>query len=1109
MRTLKQENKNEEWVTGEVTTIPGNDITMKGVNYPVLGVSNKGDKKLMMPGRDYKFRGDYVTEYPMFGGGGHLFQDKGRMTRLQYRPQYGSSLRENIASYAERGRTFDEMLSENPAYRNMLRLPGQLEAARDSYDKMRKDIEQWNWERGRTNDWRAYRNNQQAAAAQKEKESQLPEILRLGFTFNKKPSPHEVWSMAHNGEVPHIPTQAEQMAHSGTIGDWYKYSASQQAGMQNALLGAPNAHAMNPELTYELYTNTGRVYQKAAETALGIGALRGLGYVGEMVYPYIEPYVAPLLTKEAIGTTAASLLGGAAVDHEAQLRGYDGWGDYAARKYNDWYYGAYTGEPTDGEKMFWSFWNPGYAAVPFGGKMVDLVGNAAKSASNTVKTTIAARNAFNTSDYALANDLHFTPTGKLKQGIEYTDLTTGEVTRPTTIKTVYDPVTQRTVKPKTLLRNIVKNPMPYEEYGWQQRWKAQQGGMDWFAQNFRQGQTPKLNGTERWNMRGIDMDMTPRIGFGEQTFRMNGRNPLSNLFFGEKGVRNLGLDLYGFVNGDYRLPYEISNTSIVNHTFDMNDVSNVFEMGTNADVRFDKQILFDVLKRYENENPTYQEALNMAPTLSELLGKDHPLIKAYGDKAANVKILVNKKEDHLMNYDTEKNVINVGKSDIYSEDFLRNINHEVQHFIQHEENWSNGGSPDEPNILDIEPSTKQNIEELKKLEETIFNPSTNPRIQYYEKLIAELKQMRDNPRHYHDTELLQNLDDDIKYYSEALRGEKIMMKDRKMIPWLEYEKRFELYDRLSGEVQSRNVQSRFDFSDKQRATIPIEETEDVPIEDKLYRHISDAEENSLSSNNNEMDKLPDYAKPNSRDRLPEEYLNERLKNIEMSDGKIHEDGYDIPLSAKSKDVDFIEYENPVSRDIINEVSKLTKELYGKAIPENDIAKQFDENGMFAITSGGKVFFNEQIFKDFIWDMIGRYPTNEELRFFKSIVKAHEKGHAIGIPSTAPEGFDFSKLPAKYQKYFLKNNGSEIAERAQQIANYYGLKEHHTITPEMLRYAKQNYIKDTFFDNDMTELFNSIVDFEKAAKWMTQNYKVLLPLFISTGMLPLLNQKKSK
>ena len=50
-----------------MTTIPGNDITMKGVNYDVLGVSNTGDKKLMKPGKNYKFDGDYVTEYPKGG----------------------------------------------------------------------------------------------------------------------------------------------------------------------------------------------------------------------------------------------------------------------------------------------------------------------------------------------------------------------------------------------------------------------------------------------------------------------------------------------------------------------------------------------------------------------------------------------------------------------------------------------------------------------------------------------------------------------------------------------------------------------------------------------------------------------------------------------------------------------------------------------------------------------------------------------------------------------------------------------------------------------------------------------------------------------------------
>lgn len=52
---------------GEITEIGSNQITMQGVPYPVLGVSDTGDTKLMQPGQDYKFEGTKVTEYPKGG----------------------------------------------------------------------------------------------------------------------------------------------------------------------------------------------------------------------------------------------------------------------------------------------------------------------------------------------------------------------------------------------------------------------------------------------------------------------------------------------------------------------------------------------------------------------------------------------------------------------------------------------------------------------------------------------------------------------------------------------------------------------------------------------------------------------------------------------------------------------------------------------------------------------------------------------------------------------------------------------------------------------------------------------------------------------------------
>ena len=54
---------------GEITEIGSNNITMEGVPYDVLGISDTGDVKLMKPGKNYKFKGKKVTEFPMAKNG--------------------------------------------------------------------------------------------------------------------------------------------------------------------------------------------------------------------------------------------------------------------------------------------------------------------------------------------------------------------------------------------------------------------------------------------------------------------------------------------------------------------------------------------------------------------------------------------------------------------------------------------------------------------------------------------------------------------------------------------------------------------------------------------------------------------------------------------------------------------------------------------------------------------------------------------------------------------------------------------------------------------------------------------------------------------------------
>ena len=56
---------------GQITKIPGGNITMQDVNYPVLGIDNFGNQQMMYPGMDYTFpNADNVTEYPQMKRGG-------------------------------------------------------------------------------------------------------------------------------------------------------------------------------------------------------------------------------------------------------------------------------------------------------------------------------------------------------------------------------------------------------------------------------------------------------------------------------------------------------------------------------------------------------------------------------------------------------------------------------------------------------------------------------------------------------------------------------------------------------------------------------------------------------------------------------------------------------------------------------------------------------------------------------------------------------------------------------------------------------------------------------------------------------------------------------
>lgn len=112
-------------------------------------------------------------------------------------------------------------------------------------------------------------------------------------------------------------------------------------------------------------------------------------------------------------------------------------------------------------------------------------------------------------------------------------------------------------------------------------------------------------------------------------------------------------------------------------------------------------------------------------------------------------------------------------------------------------------------------------------------------------------------------------------------------------------------------------------------------------------------------------------------------------------------------------------------------------------------------------------------------------------------KAHETNHALTIPKRKPPIDTFGRT------YFERQNGSEISARGTQIKNYFNKEE---ISPEELKYASENYVKDTGLDNNMTDLFNLIKKNEekdpdiwkKMAEWFSDTSLAISPFMMFSG-----------
>ncbi|MGZ9736531.1 LPD38 domain-containing protein [Flavobacterium sp. GNP002] len=172
--------------------------------------------------------------------------------------------------------------------------------------------------------------------------------------------------------------------------------------------------------------------------------------------------------------------------------------------------------------------------------------------------------------------------------------------------------------------------------------------------------------------------------------------------------------------------------------------------------------------------------------LSDLL--DHPELFEMYPELGNVSIVVNNRMDFSAVAIAESNKILINETaNTDPKELKATILHEVQHLIQYKEGWSLGATPDaiRQKLNEAANNNSKIKSSVKKIIRTVFSKQTGLMI------------------------------DDVK-------ARKLLGKQD-----------FELYLSLSGETQSRNVESRMDFTSEERRNATLESTEDVRREEQI------------------------------------------------------------------------------------------------------------------------------------------------------------------------------------------------------------------------------------------------------------------------------------
>ncbi len=217
------------------------------------------------------------------------------------------------------------------------------------------------------------------------------------------------------------------------------------------------------------------------------------------------------------------------------------------------------------------------------------------------------------------------------------------------------------------------------------------------------------------------------------------------------------------------------------------------------------------------------------------------LFKAYPKlRAVNVEF-VNKNASVGGSYSEKENTIYLNNNSLVSSEEV--LAHEIQHAIQHIEGFAQGGNPDNVRFVN-ENAKKRILQTSSEIWSGYHNTEEGKRVrqeyrELFKKRIAEARM--ENPsfraEDLNTDDIEQYLEGKYPIYRNLRNKERAYEKaigfsiaDLNKQPKTAYE----AYNRLSGEVESRNVQKRMGMTEAERRASLAAETEDVSREDQIF-----------------------------------------------------------------------------------------------------------------------------------------------------------------------------------------------------------------------------------------------------------------------------------